>query len=205
MTNDKRGGELSIHKCDWCQDGYLVVKQSKYEGFFLGCTNYKPDRTGCGRMLSAGQYEFWLNNSFGVEDSSQYKPSYFVPKNITAVPKMQRSKTASGRNGGTTINTTAYKEIVIENEVFRIVVDSEGNTLTDMDLLSMLRTMRARVAREKELSSYYLLHNNILVLIATDKPTTREELMGISGFGIRKWEVWGDEIVKMVTKYMSGH
>ena len=116
---------------------------------------------------------------------------------------MQKSKTTSGRNGGATINTTAYKEVIIENEVFRIVVDSEGNTLTDMELLGLLRAMRTRVAMEKELPSYYLLHNNILVLIATDKPTTREELMSISGFGIRKWEVWGDEILKVVSSYMT--
>ena len=154
-------------------------------------------------MLSTGQYEFWLNNSFGVEDASEHKPSYFVPKNKTAAPKMQKSKTTSGRNGGATINTTAYKEVIIENEVFRIVVDSEGNTLTDMELLGLLRAMRTRVAMEKELPSYYLLHNNILVLIATDKPTTREELMSISGFGIRKWEVWGDEILKVVSAYMT--
>ena len=24
MTNDRRGGELSIQKCDWCKDGYLI-------------------------------------------------------------------------------------------------------------------------------------------------------------------------------------
>ena len=27
MTNDRRGGELSIQKCDWCKDGYLIVKR----------------------------------------------------------------------------------------------------------------------------------------------------------------------------------
>ena len=203
MTNDKRGGELSIHKCDWCRDGYLVVKQSKYDGYFLGCTNYKPDRTGCGRMLSAGQYEYWLNNAFGVEDSSEHKPSYFKPKNNTAAPKVQKGEVVNKRIGGATINTTSYREVIIENEVFRIVVDSSGNTLTDMDLLGILRAMRSRVAKERQLPSYYLLHNSILVLIATDKPTTREELMSISGFGIRKWEVWGEEVLKMVSTHLT--
>lgn len=201
MTNDKRGGELSIHKCDWCRDGYLVVKQSKYEGFFLGCTNYKSDKTGCGRMLSAGQYEFWRNDSFGTEDASEHKPAYFTPKTKPTVPKMQKARPTATRNS--TINTTSYKEIIIENEVFRVIVDSEGNTLTDMELLGQLRTMRTRVAVEKGLPSYYLLHNNILVLIATDKPTTREELMSVSGFGIRKWEVWGDEILKTVSNHFN--
>ncbi len=203
MTNNKSGGELSIHKCDWCQDGYLVVKQSKYERFFLGCTNYKPDKTGCGRMLSTGQYEYWLNDSFGVEDPPEHKPSYFVPKNKPTAPKMQKATTTSRKSGGATINTISYKDIIIENEVFRIIIDSNGNTLTDMELLGQLRAMRTRIATEKELQSYYLLYNNILVLIATDKPTTREELMSISGFGIRKWEVWGDEILKVVSAYMT--
>lgn len=201
MTNDKRGGELSIHKCDWCKDGYLVVKKAG-DGFFLGCTNYKPDRTGCGRMLSAGQYEFWLNNTFGTEDPSEHKPSYFTQRSASSAPKMQKVKAVSGGTGST-INTTSYKETIIENELFRVIVDSEGNTLTDMTLLEQLRTMRHRVAVEKDLPSYYLLHNNILVLIATDKPTTREELMCISGFGARKFEVWGDDILAIVSNYLK--
>ena len=72
-----------------------------------------------------------------------------------------------------------------------------------MTLLEQLRTMRHRVAVEKDLPSYYLLHNNILVLIATDKPTTREELMSISGFGARKFEVWGDDILAIVSNYLK--
>lgn len=43
MTNDLRGGDLSILKCDKCQDGYLIVKEGKFEPF-LGCTNYKADK-----------------------------------------------------------------------------------------------------------------------------------------------------------------
>lgn len=201
MTNDKRGGELSIHKCDWCKDGYLVVKKAG-DNFFLGCTNYKPDKTGCGRMINAGQYEFWYNDSFGMEDTSEHKPSYFVPKQTSSVPKIQKAKTVS-RSGNSTINTISYKETIIENEVFRVIVDSEGKTLTDMNLLGQLRTMRSNIAVQRELPSYYLLHNNILVLIATDKPITREELMSISGFGLRKWEVWGDDILKVVSNYLK--
>jgi DNA helicase-4 len=201
MTNDKRGGELSIHKCDWCKDGYLVVKKAG-DNFFLGCTNYKPDKTGCGRMINAGQYEFWYNDSFGMEDASEHKPSYFVPKQTSSVPKIQKAKTVS-RSGNSTINTISYKETIIENEVFRVIVDSEGKTLTDMNLLGQLRTMRSNIAVQRELPSYYLLHNNILVLIATDKPITREELMSISGFGLRKWEVWGDDILKVVSNYLK--
>ena len=55
MTNDLRGGELSILKCDKCQDGYLIVKEGKLEPF-LGCTNYKSDKTGCGGFMTKDYY-----------------------------------------------------------------------------------------------------------------------------------------------------
>ena len=52
MTNDYRAGKMSIQKCDKCRDGYLVVKQGTDAGFFLGCTNYKQNGTGCSKMLN---------------------------------------------------------------------------------------------------------------------------------------------------------
>ena len=55
MTNDLRGGELSIMKCDKCQDGYLIVKEGKEEPF-LGCTSYKPDKTGCDGFMTKEYY-----------------------------------------------------------------------------------------------------------------------------------------------------
>lgn len=55
MTNDLRGGELSIIKCDKCQDGYLIVKEGKGEPF-LGCTNYKADKTGCDGFMTKDYY-----------------------------------------------------------------------------------------------------------------------------------------------------
>lgn len=56
MTNDLRGGNMSILKCDKCQDGYLIVKEGK-EQAFLGCTNYKADRTGCDGFMTLDYYE----------------------------------------------------------------------------------------------------------------------------------------------------
>ena len=55
MTYDLRGGDLSILKCDKCQDGYLIVKEGKLEPF-LGCTNYKADKTGCSGFMTKDYY-----------------------------------------------------------------------------------------------------------------------------------------------------
>ncbi len=61
MTNDLRGGELSIMKCDKCQDGYLIVKEGKVEPF-LGCTNYKSNKTGCDGFMTKEYYLKHIQN-----------------------------------------------------------------------------------------------------------------------------------------------
>lgn len=69
MTNDYRAGKLSIQKCDHCRDGYLIVKSSKKSGFFLGCTNYKTNGTGCGRTISK-QY-FYDQMGYDIETDNK--------------------------------------------------------------------------------------------------------------------------------------
>lgn len=51
MTNEYKAGKLSILKCDRCRDGYLIVKPGKANDYFLGCSNYKRDGTGCGNVI----------------------------------------------------------------------------------------------------------------------------------------------------------
>ncbi len=55
MTNVYDAGKLSIIKCDSCKDGYLIVKTNN-EKYFLGCTNYKKDGSGCNRTMSKQQF-----------------------------------------------------------------------------------------------------------------------------------------------------
>lgn len=60
MTNVYGAGKLSIMKCDQCRDGYLVVKPGEH-GYFLGCTNYKKDGTGCNRVITPKTYVTLIN------------------------------------------------------------------------------------------------------------------------------------------------
>lgn len=73
MTNEYKAGKLSITKCDQCRDGYLIAKPGKDGSYFLGCTNYKKDGTGCGNSLSTQQY-------LGVADSEPAPESRSEPK-----------------------------------------------------------------------------------------------------------------------------
>lgn len=61
MTNNLRGGDLTILKCNQCKDGYLIVKDGKFEPL-LGCTNYKPDKTGCNNYMNREYYKQYIQN-----------------------------------------------------------------------------------------------------------------------------------------------
>ena len=56
MTNEYKAGKLGILKCTECRDGYLVVKPSANGDYFLGCTNYKKDGTGCTSTMTRQHY-----------------------------------------------------------------------------------------------------------------------------------------------------
>ena len=60
MTNNLNGGDLQILKCDQCKDGYLIVHDGKTEPF-LGCTNYRNDKTGCNRVMTRDYYFNHIN------------------------------------------------------------------------------------------------------------------------------------------------
>ena len=69
MTNDLRGGILPILKCDKCRNGYLIVKHGRGKSEpFLGCTNYKADRTGCDNFMTLSYYLNVFNKDSGPID-----------------------------------------------------------------------------------------------------------------------------------------
>lgn len=55
LSNNLKGGKLPILKCEQCRDGYLIVKDGKEEPF-LGCTNYKADKSGCNCYMTKQYY-----------------------------------------------------------------------------------------------------------------------------------------------------
>jgi len=206
MTNDRRGGDLAVQKCDWCKDGYLVVKKGRTE-YILGCTNYKPDKSGCGRLLNREHYRAWRKDDFGAEDPSKDKPAYFhIPESSAANPKapeMIPAKAGASARKKPEVHTIGYSERMIEKEGFKVLVDADGQLLTDMELLAKLRTLRQSLAREERLPAYCILTNDILVRLATDKPTIREEFAEVKGIGARRYERFGERFIAEIKKHME--
>ena len=210
MTNDLRGGDLAIKKCDWCKDGYLIVKPgSNGKEPILGCTNYKSDKdkTGCNRMMSREYYLRWIDDSIGNEDPSVDKFSYQRTEKVALEeihpPQMSQPKKTSRatRRKTPTVNLTTTQLFHIEKDGFDVISDAAGNILTDMELLKKIRHWRYEKSKEKNIRAYWIFNNATLVDIATRQPMTREELLSVSGIGEKKAEMYGDEIVQIVNSH----
>ncbi len=98
MTNDVRGGKLSIQKCEKCRDGYLIVKSAKNKDFFLGCTNYKANRMGCNNMVS--REEFYQAMGYEPEpvEQTEKKTTEYHEKDKLFQLKMPASGVSGGEN-----------------------------------------------------------------------------------------------------------
>lgn len=197
MTNDKREKEMSIHKCDWCKDGYLIVK-SHNNNFFLGCTNYKNDNSGCNRSINKAQYKLWVNNTFGENDESLEKQSYYKEETIKDLPSKITEQKQKTERKPQKINEIKYKDIYLNDQVVKIAVDSFGNLLTDLSLFDKLYKYKNNYKKENAPT----LTNQILVQLATNRPTTYEEIMDIYGFGEKYWAFYGQEILMIIITHL---
>ena len=79
-------------------------------------------------------------------------------------------------------------------------IDTEYDEATEK-LLKVLKAWRKMKYEELHLPAFMIMHQKVLVQIAEEKPSTKEELMQISGFGKRKWDKYGQEILDIIEEY----
>ena len=120
MTNEYKAGKLSILKCDQCRDGYLIVKPGKEHSYFLGCTNYKKDGTGCGKFMVPKVYYQTLGIDPDTLPEPQTTPIAFKPKKqaTTIVTKTEEKKTIIKRAD---ISNVTYKGVDLNDIVYTIL------------------------------------------------------------------------------------
>lgn len=68
----------------------------------------------------------------------------------------------------------------------------------DPDLLETLKTWRTQRAAELAKPPYIIAHNATLEHVAALKPTTEQELLQVPGFGTKKVETYGEDIIRLV-------
>ena len=137
-----------------------------------------------------------------MEDPSKDKPAYFcIPEYSAAnpqAPEMIPVKTNTIRK-----SAAVHTIRMIEKDGFKVIVDANGDMLTDMELLAKLRTLRQAFAQETGVSPSRIMYDSVLVLLATDRPMTREEFIDIKGVTISTYLRFGERFIAEIKKHVE--
>jgi ATP-dependent DNA helicase RecQ len=85
----------------------------------------------------------------------------------------------------------------------RVVAGAAG-TSVDSELSEYLREWRRSMAKEQGVPAFVVLHDTTLEEICRRRPSSIAELLGITGIGERKAEVYGKGILAALERYGSG-
>jgi ATP-dependent DNA helicase RecQ len=74
----------------------------------------------------------------------------------------------------------------------------------DPDLREYLRQWRSRIASEENVPAFVVMHDTSLAEICRKRPGSLAEIRGVSGFGERKTERYGEQILDVLQRFRSG-
>ena len=77
-------------------------------------------------------------------------------------------------------------------------------TDVDPDLREYLREWRRAMAKQQSVPAFLVLHDTSLEEVCRLRPKSIAELLGVSGIGERKAEVYGEDLLKALQRYQSG-
>jgi ATP-dependent DNA helicase RecQ len=75
----------------------------------------------------------------------------------------------------------------------------------DVKLFEMLKTLRKKIAKDKNLPPYVIFQDPSLEEMATTYPTTKDELAQVNGVGMGKVNKFGDEFLTLIQQFVDEH
>jgi ATP-dependent DNA helicase PIF1 len=83
------------------------------------------------------------------------------------------------------------------------VAVSSAQPIVDDALFTKLKDWRFRRAQADKVPAFMIAHNTALSAVAATQPTTNQQLLGLAGFGKRKVEAYGPDILAIVADHDS--
>jgi ATP-dependent DNA helicase RecQ len=96
--------------------------------------------------------------------------------------------------------TTAIDEE--EESAERVPVNTKSY---DVKLFDMLKVLRKKIAKDKNLPPYVIFQDPSLEEMATTYPTTKDELAQVNGVGMGKVNKFGDEFLTLIQQFVDEH
>ena len=99
--------------------------------------------------------------------------------------------------------TSSAPTAIYAGKESRAQVAAVGST-ADAELSEYLREWRRATAKEQSVPAFVVLHDTTLEEICARRPSTMAELLGITGIGERKAEMYGKGILAALQRYRDG-
>ncbi|MBO7345000.1 MAG: HRDC domain-containing protein, partial [Clostridia bacterium] len=98
---------------------------------------------------------------------------------------------------------TVENVMTIVVEGWEVYIDEDGELLTDIKLLKRLQLLRRKIGDGRNIAYYLIASNKLLVRLATNKPTTREEFLAIKGIRYRWFDKYGQAFMNEIKEYLE--
>ncbi|GAB4332781.1 MAG: hypothetical protein OHK0038_08680 [Flammeovirgaceae bacterium] len=100
---------------------------------------------------------------------------------------------------------TLYKDLDFSKMTIEAEEDTSATTPKSFDetLYDMLKSLRKKIAKQKELPPYVIFQEASLEEMATTYPTTIQDLAQVNGVGMAKAQKWGKPFVDLIAKYVE--
>lgn len=89
------------------------------------------------------------------------------------------------------VNTPDYQEKIYDNQ-------EEVLQEIDKDLFAELKAWRLQRARHDQVPPFIIAHNTLLEELSRSRPVTPQKLVATKGFGAKKLETYGDELLEIL-------
>lgn len=84
-----------------------------------------------------------------------------------------------------------------------IIVEKKVSEIVDQELFDKLKNWRLKRAAKDSVPAYIIAHNATLSAVAANPPTSPQQLLALPGFGSRKVESYGPDILEIIQSHKS--
>jgi ATP-dependent DNA helicase RecQ len=142
------------------------------------CTHFgeNPKWTSCGACDSCGGEPEWLSETARAERPRRRKPAPSLP--AAGAARQRRRESAHEQYAGT--------------------------SRVDQELLEYLREWRRTTSKRREVPAYVVMHDTTLEELCRARPRSLPDLLRVSGFGERKLELYGQQILDALDQFRDG-
>jgi ATP-dependent DNA helicase RecQ len=224
------GEEFKEDNCGMCDN--CVHPRERFDGteavkLVLQAVKQTNERFGLNHLVnvirgvedeyvrSYGHFDLAVYGKGGDEDADYWKSVVrqtliyqYLEKDIDNIGLLKLS-----RKGEAFLKKPVHVELARDHDFTTDIEDEEVSSekavvmakAYDDKLFEMLKALRKKIAKEKNLPPYVIFQDPSLEEMATTYPTTKEDLASVNGVGMGKVNKFGKEFLELIQQYVDEH